>query len=139
MNEASVYLLKQNNGTKEIFSNNFFLSTFESYHPLRENDPAWLVTILLECFLVSRCFQFCRILWQAINYLLLNHFHKDNCYSPQLYIIGKALPFSYFIVFFAFSIKSKRLMDVFGPLETFFLMKNLRIKVILFTRCHVST
>ena len=39
MNEASVYLLKQNNGTKEIFSNNFFLSTFESYHPLRENDP----------------------------------------------------------------------------------------------------
>ena len=59
MNEASVYLLKQNNGTKEIFSNNFFLSTFESYHPLRENDPAWLVTILLECFLVSRCFQFC--------------------------------------------------------------------------------
>ena len=38
MNEASVYLLKQNNGTKEIFSNNFFLSTFESYHPLREND-----------------------------------------------------------------------------------------------------
>ena len=39
MNEASVYLLKQNNGTKEIFSNNFFLSTFESYHPLHENDP----------------------------------------------------------------------------------------------------
>ena len=39
MNEASVYLLKQNNGTKEIFSNNFFLSTFESYHPLCENDP----------------------------------------------------------------------------------------------------
>ena len=39
MNEASVYLLKQNNGTKEIFSNNFFLSTFESYHPLREKDP----------------------------------------------------------------------------------------------------
>ena len=39
MNEASVYLLKQNNGTKEIFSNNFFLSTFESYYPLRENDP----------------------------------------------------------------------------------------------------
>ena len=39
MNEASVYLLKQNNGTKEIFSNSFFLSTFESYHPLRENDP----------------------------------------------------------------------------------------------------
>ena len=42
MNEASVYLLKQNNGTKEIFSNNFFLSTFESYHPLRENDPSKL-------------------------------------------------------------------------------------------------
>ena len=39
MNEASVYLLKQNNDTKEIFSNNFFLSTFQSYHPLRENDP----------------------------------------------------------------------------------------------------
>ena len=39
MNEASVYLLKQNNDTKEIFSNNFFLSTFQSYHPLRENAP----------------------------------------------------------------------------------------------------
>ena len=38
MNEASVYMLKQNNGTKEIFSKNFFLSTFESYHPLHEND-----------------------------------------------------------------------------------------------------
>ena len=41
MNEASVYLLKQNNDTKEIFSNNFFLSTFQSYHPLRENAPYW--------------------------------------------------------------------------------------------------
>ena len=51
MNEASVYLLKQNNGTKEIFSNNFFLSTFESYHPLRENDPYLdqLVTPSLSC------------------------------------------------------------------------------------------
>ena len=39
MNEASVNLLKQNNGIKEIFSNNFFLSTFQSYHPLRENVP----------------------------------------------------------------------------------------------------
>ena len=39
MNEASVNLLKQNNGMKEIFSNNFFLSTFQSYHPLRENAP----------------------------------------------------------------------------------------------------
>ena len=39
MNEASVYLLKQNNDTKEIFSKNFFLSTFQSYHLLRENDP----------------------------------------------------------------------------------------------------
>ena len=44
MNETSVYLLKQNNGTKEIFSNNFFLSTFESYNPLRENDPYVVVT-----------------------------------------------------------------------------------------------
>ena len=40
MNEASVYLLKQNNDTKEIFSNNFFLSTFQSYHLFRENDPS---------------------------------------------------------------------------------------------------
>ena len=47
MNEASVYLLKQNNGTKEIFSNNFFLSTFESYHPLHENDPEALFTCLV--------------------------------------------------------------------------------------------
>ena len=39
MNEASVNLLKQNNGTKKIFSNNFFLSTFQSYDPLRENAP----------------------------------------------------------------------------------------------------
>ena len=39
MNEASVNLLKQNNGMKEIFSNNFFLSTFQSYHPLREIIP----------------------------------------------------------------------------------------------------
>ena len=42
MNEASVYLLKQNNDTKEIFSNYFFLSTFQSYHPLRENAPILL-------------------------------------------------------------------------------------------------
>ena len=43
MNEASVNLLKQNNGMKEIFSNNFFLSTFQSYHPLRENAPVTLM------------------------------------------------------------------------------------------------
>ena len=43
MNEASVNLLKQNNGMKEIFSNNFFLSTFQSYHPLRENAPVVIV------------------------------------------------------------------------------------------------
>ena len=51
MNEASVYLLKQNNGTKEIFSNNFFLSTFESYHPLRENDPYILFRSTASTFL----------------------------------------------------------------------------------------
>ena len=32
-------MLKQNNGMKEIFSNNFFVTTFKSYHLLRENDP----------------------------------------------------------------------------------------------------
>ena len=48
MNEASVNLLKQNNGMKEIFSNNFFLSTFQSYHPLRENTPT--IQISIRCF-----------------------------------------------------------------------------------------
>ena len=32
-------MLKQNNGMKEIFSNNFFVTTLKSYHLLRENDP----------------------------------------------------------------------------------------------------
>ena len=32
-------MLKQNKGMKEIFSNNFFVTTFKSYHLLHENDP----------------------------------------------------------------------------------------------------
>ena len=67
MNEASVYLLKQNNGTKEIFSNNFFLSTFESYHPLRENDSHVLaIPVKITCSQLNRlsCPMDCCDFWE---------------------------------------------------------------------------
>ena len=62
MNEASVNLLKQNNGMKEIFSSKFFLRTFQSYHPLRENAPYMRVTfILFEIFGMSGHTKFVKI------------------------------------------------------------------------------